>query len=46
MEVDSPDAPMKGHWELLPSETEEQIMEELGVGYVVPEKRNFSNLKG
>lgn len=31
-----------GHWELIASADETEILESLGVGYVVPEKRNFS----
>lgn len=34
-----------GHWELLPSETEEQIFDELGLDCVDPEKRNFAFLE-
>ena len=30
-----------GFWELANSDTEEEILEELGMGYVPPEKRNF-----
>ncbi|GJE98990.1 DNA polymerase [Phanerochaete sordida] len=35
---------MKGHWELLPSETEEQILQELGEEWIEPERRNFLNI--
>lgn len=31
-----------GHWELLPSATEEQIMDEVSMSYIEPERRNFS----
>lgn len=34
-----------GHWELLPSESEEQIFEELGLDWIDPEKRNFAFLR-
>ena len=32
------------HWEMLPSETEEQIFDELGVDFIEPEKRNHAFL--
>lgn len=34
-----------GYWELLPSDTEEQILEYLDLPYVRPDKRNFANIK-
>lgn len=34
-----------GHWELLPSETEEQVFDELGLAWVEPDKRNFAFLE-
>ena len=34
-----------GHWELIASANETEILDSLGVGYVVPEKRNFSFLQ-
>ena len=33
-----------GHWELVASETEEAILDELNTPWVEPEKRNFSFL--
>lgn len=33
-----------GHWELLPCETEEQVLRAIGLPYVVPEKRNFRHI--
>ena len=30
-----------GFWEMANSDTEEEILEELGMGYVPPEKRNY-----
>lgn len=35
-----------GYWELLASRSEEDILEELGLDYVEPEKRNFSFVVG
>jgi DNA polymerase beta len=32
----------KGYWELIASTTEEDIFEELGLQFVVPERRNFA----
>ena len=34
-----------GYWELLPSDTEEQILDHLGLPYVEPDMRNFANIK-
>ena len=34
-----------GHWELVASETEEQVMTALGMPWIEPEKRNFSFLQ-
>lgn len=45
-EGESADTVAKGHWELLASATEDEIVRELGLEYVEPEKRNFANLKG
>ena len=36
------EAPPAGHWEMLPSDTEEQIMSALATPFVQPERRNFS----
>lgn len=33
-----------GHWELVASETEEEILDQLNMPWVEPEKRNFSFL--
>ena len=33
-------------WELVKAETEEEILNELGMGYVEPVKRNFANVVG
>lgn len=35
-----------GYWELLASRSEEEVLEELGLDYVEPEKRNFSFVVG
>ncbi|KAJ7643815.1 hypothetical protein FB45DRAFT_783427 [Roridomyces roridus] len=35
-----------GFWELVRAETEEQVMQELGMEYVEPEKRNFALVTG
>ena len=42
-EADEPD---KKFWELVKAETEEEILNELGMAYIEPEKRNFSNVIG
>ena len=34
-----------GHWELLPSESEEEILTQLALDWVEPEKRNFGFLE-
>lgn len=34
------------NWELVPTETEQDVFEELNEGWVDPEKRNFNNLQG
>lgn len=40
---ETPELPTgEGHWELVASETEEEILSELGMPWVEPEKRNFS----
>jgi len=39
-------APASGYWELLASRSEEDVLEELGLDYVEPEKRNFSFVVG
>ncbi|VDC05552.1 unnamed protein product [Peniophora sp. CBMAI 1063] len=36
---------LEGHWELLEAETEEEILEQLGMGLVPPAKRNFMFLR-
>lgn len=36
---------LHGYWELLPSATEEQILEELDVAWIEPDRRNFEFLK-
>jgi DNA polymerase beta len=36
----------EGSWELLCSESEEEIMDHIGMAYVPPEKRNFAFLVG
>jgi DNA polymerase beta len=39
-------APEKGYWELVKADTEEEILRELGLDFVEPTKRNFSNVVG
>jgi DNA polymerase beta len=34
------------NWELIPTETEQDVFDELNEGWVDPEKRNFNNLQG
>ena len=36
----------KKFWELVKAETEEEILNELGMEYIEPEKRNFCNVIG
>jgi len=36
----------KGYWELVKAETEEEILKELGMEWVEPEKRNFEFVVG
>ena len=40
--ADSEPSEEDGHWELVASETEEDIFSELGISYVEPHKRNFA----
>jgi DNA polymerase beta len=35
-----------GYWELVKADTEEQILRELGMDFIEPTKRNFSNVVG
>lgn len=39
-------APDTGYWELVKADTEEEILRELGLDFVEPTKRNFSNVVG
>ncbi len=32
------------HWSLLPAHTEEEVLQEIGMDYIEPMQRNFSNL--
>lgn len=34
----------KGYWELVRAETEDEIMKEVGMDYIEPERRNFAFL--
>ena len=43
---DDADADYKGHWQLIKAETEEEVLSELGVEWIPPEKRNFSFILG
>jgi DNA polymerase beta len=36
----------KGYWELVKAETEEEILKEVGMEWVEPEKRNFAFVVG
>jgi DNA polymerase beta len=36
----------KGYWELVKAETEEEVLRELGMEWVEPEKRNFAFVVG
>jgi DNA polymerase beta len=35
-----------GYWELVKAETEEDVLEELGIEWIAPERRNFSFIVG
>ena len=39
-----PTSERRGYWELVRAETEEEILDELGMSYIEPDKRNFSFL--
>jgi DNA polymerase beta len=40
------DVPEDGYWELVKSESEQEILEELALEYVEPERRNFGFVFG
>ena len=44
-EIKAQHLPEDGHWELVASETEERVLEEIGLPWIEPEKRNFSYLR-
>jgi DNA polymerase beta len=40
------DPDKKGYWELVKAETEEDVLQELGMEWIIPERRNFSFIVG
>jgi DNA polymerase beta len=42
--VDDARSEQRGYWELVRAESEEEILEELGMTFIQPEKRNFGFL--
>lgn len=40
------EVPEKGYWELVKADTEEEILNELGMEFVEPTKRNFTFVVG